>query len=66
VHPTQSNFLLAHVPSGKQARALRDGLEQHGLLVRYFDAPRIDDALRITVGTEGQNDKLLAALRALL
>jgi histidinol-phosphate aminotransferase len=64
VHPSQSNFLLAHVPAGHNARALRDALEQRGLLVRYFDAPRIDDALRITVGTDAQNDKLLAAVRA--
>jgi histidinol-phosphate aminotransferase len=76
VHPSQSNFLLAHLPAGygrdaagggeKPARALRDQLEHRGLLVRYFDAPRIDDALRITVGTDAQNDRLLAALRALL
>lgn len=66
VHESQSNFLLAHVPAAKNARTMRDGLEQHGLLVRYFDAPRIDDALRITVGTEAQNDRLLSALRALL
>ena len=66
VHPSQSNFLLAHVPAGARARAMRDGLETQGLLVRYFDAPRIDDALRITVGTPEQNDKLLAALRVIL
>jgi histidinol-phosphate aminotransferase len=67
VHASQSNFLLAHVPpSGPKARALRETLETHGLLVRYFDAPRIDDALRITIGTHAQNDKLLAALRELI
>jgi len=66
VHESQSNFLLAHVPAQHKARALRDALETHGLLVRYFDAPRIDDALRITVGTDAQNDKLLSALRTLL
>ena len=63
VHESQSNFLLAHVPAKHNARALRDALETRGLLVRYFDAPRIDDALRITVGTDAQNDRLLAALR---
>jgi histidinol-phosphate aminotransferase len=66
VHESQSNFLLAHAPGKHNARALRDALETHGLLVRYFDAPRIDDALRITVGTDAQNDKLLSALRSLL
>ena len=66
VHPSQSNFLLAHVPAGRNARALRDALEAQGLLVRYFDAPRIDDALRITVGTDAQNETLLGALRNVL
>lgn len=67
VSESQSNFLLAHVPSSSRpARALRDALEsEHALLVRYFDAPRIDDALRITVGTPDQNTRLLTALRAL-
>lgn len=67
VSESQSNFLLAYVPKTHSAQALRDALEtQHGLLVRYFDAPRIADALRITVGTPEQNDRLLTGLRALL
>jgi len=65
VHPSQSNFLLAHVPKGHEARTMRDALEGHGLLVRHFDAPRIDDALRITVGTDEQDSRLLAAISAI-
>jgi histidinol-phosphate aminotransferase len=63
---SQSNFLLATVPSGKNALELQRGLEARGLLVRYFNEPRLDDALRITVGTPEQNDRLLGALRGLL
>jgi histidinol-phosphate aminotransferase len=63
---SQSNFLLATVPQGKQALELQRGLEERGLLVRYFNEPRLDNALRITVGTPEQNHKLLAALRELL
>jgi len=34
--------------------------------VRHFKLPRIDQHLRITVGTDADCDALLAALRALL
>lgn len=63
---SQSNFLLATVPHGKNALELQRALEARGLLVRYFAEPRLDDALRITVGTPEQNDRLLTALRELV
>jgi histidinol-phosphate aminotransferase len=64
--PSQTNFVLARVPQGQAAEALLHGLERHGVLVRHFAAPRLDDKLRITVGTPAENDALLTALRALL
>jgi histidinol-phosphate aminotransferase len=66
VPSSQSNFVLAEVPKGHSAAALRNVLETQGILVRHFDADRIRDALRITIGTREQNDALLAALRACL
>ena len=63
---SQSNFLLATVPAGKVALDLQRALEAAGLLVRYFAEPRLKDALRITVGTAEQNDRLLKALRDLI
>jgi histidinol-phosphate aminotransferase len=63
---SQSNFLLATVPPGKVALELQRALEARGLLVRYFAEPRLDDALRISIGTQEQNDRLLSALRELL
>jgi histidinol-phosphate aminotransferase len=63
---SQSNFLLATVPQGKVALELQRGLEARGLLVRYFAEPRLDNSLRITVGTPEQNNRLLAALRELI
>jgi histidinol-phosphate aminotransferase len=36
------------------------------VIVRHFPAPRICDYLRITVGTDGQIDRLLAALSDIL
>lgn len=66
VIPSQSNFLLATVPPSDQpdaqARALYLGLKEQGILVRYFDQPRLRDKLRITVGTPEQNDMLIQQL----
>jgi histidinol-phosphate aminotransferase len=65
---SQSNFLLVTAPGGpEQARALHQGLERRGLLVRYFgDDARLVDKLRITVGTPEQNHRLADAVRGLL
>ena len=63
---SHSNFLLATVPAGKGAKALYESLKSRGILVRYWDLPRIADKLRITVGTPEQNDRLLADLKSLL
>ena len=45
------------------SKELFDALKKHHIYVRYFDAPRICDYLRITVGTDEQMDVLLAFLR---
>lgn len=63
VSPSQSNFVLAQ---HARARALYQQLKSRGIFVRYFDAPRLDDKLRITIGTPQQNQTLLSALRELL
>jgi histidinol-phosphate aminotransferase len=41
-------------------------LRDRGILVRYWDRPRLDDKMRITVGTEGQNQVLIDALKELV
>jgi histidinol-phosphate aminotransferase len=63
---SQSNFLLASVPSGADPLHLQRELEASGILVRYFAEPRLDGALRITIGTPEQNNRLLATLARLL
>jgi histidinol-phosphate aminotransferase len=65
VYPSQANFLLAIPPAG-QAESLYLGLKERGILVRYFQQPGLEDKLRITVGTEAQNQILLEALVSLL
>ena len=60
--PSQANFILARPPGG-DARYLYHELRDRGILVRYWDRPRLDDKIRITVGTEEENQALLEALK---
>ncbi|KJC54044.1 histidinol-phosphate aminotransferase [Bradyrhizobium sp. LTSPM299] len=65
VLPSAANFVFARhrAQSGAQLAArLREG----GVLVRHFKKPRIEDFLRITVGTEEQCGRLIALLRGLI
>ncbi len=66
--PSQANFLLVSNPSTADMSAeqmaphLYQQLKNAGILVRYFDQPRLRDKLRITVGTPTENDALLSAV----
>ena len=64
--PSQANFVLARVPDGRGAQDVFNRLFERKILVRYFDLPRLDDCLRITVGTDEQIDTLLGALGEIL
>ena len=60
-----TNFLFVRHPKvsgGDMYRKLRD----RGFLVRHFDAPRLADYNRITVGSDEQMQALLGALREIL
>ena len=59
---SEANFLFVCHPD-IPARDLFEELREEGIFVRYFDLPRIDQFLRITIGTDGQMDELLAFLR---
>ena len=48
------------------ALTLYQGLKEDGILVRYFDQPRLRDKLRITVGTAQENTLLLQCLQSRL
>lgn len=61
---SEANFLLVQPPGGN-AEYLYLQLKAQGILVRYFKQPRLDDKLRITVGTDEQNQVLVERLTAL-
>ena len=60
-----SNFVLAK-SKNSQAGEIFDKLKELRIYVRYFDLPGLDDKLRITVGTDEQNNKLIFALKEIL
>jgi len=64
VLPSQANFVFARHP-GKDAAALAAGLREQGVIVRHFKQQRIAQFLRITIGTQEQNQALLDALQGL-
>ena len=64
--PSQANFVLARAPDGTQAAELYERLFERKILVRYFAAPRLDDCLRISIGTNEETDVVLSALREML
>lgn len=62
VYPSSGNYLLVRFDD---AQAAFDRLLDAGVVVRdQRAAPALGDALRITLGTPGQNDRVLAALAA--
>lgn len=61
VYPSQANFVLARRP-GEDLRWLYEALKRSGILVRYFDAPGLQDSLRISVGTPGEIRVFLHAI----
>jgi histidinol-phosphate aminotransferase len=60
--PSGANFVLIR-PRQRPGRELWQALVDRGVLIRDCSGwPRLADCLRITVGTPGENDVLLAAL----
>jgi histidinol-phosphate aminotransferase len=65
VLPSAANFVFARHPQ-RDGAELTQALREKSVLVRHFRAPRIDQFLRITVGSEPQNQALLEALTEIL
>lgn len=65
VLPSMANFVFARHPAHPGA-ALAAALRERSILVRRFSLPRIEDFLRITVGTPEECRRLTDALREIL
>ena len=65
VSPAKSNFILAECPP-PGAKRIYETLKNQKILVRYFNAPRLDNSLRISIGLPEENQQLLKALGEIL
>ncbi|MEZ2350488.1 histidinol-phosphate transaminase [Caballeronia sp. RCC_10] len=63
--PSAANFVFTKHPA-HDAAALAAALKQQEIFVRHFAMPRIDQHLRISIGTDTECDALIAALTALI
>jgi histidinol-phosphate aminotransferase len=64
VLPSAANFVFARPPKGN-AEEIYLALKQRGVLVRYFNKPRINEYLRITIGTDEEMAAFLQVLSEL-
>lgn len=66
VHPSVGNFLLVDFPRepGRDAAAAEAYLERHGVIPRAMGAYGLAHALRLSVGLEAENHRLVEVLRA--
>lgn len=65
VLPSAANFVFVRHPR-RDAAELSRQLRERSIIVRHFALPRIEQFLRITVGTDAQCDALVAALQRIL
>ncbi len=60
-YPSHGNFVLCEV-KGMNALSLHQALSTEGILVRYFDKPRLRNHIRVSVGLPQHTDFLLTIL----
>ncbi|OXL16010.1 histidinol-phosphate transaminase [Polynucleobacter cosmopolitanus] len=63
--PSSANFIFTKHPKHDAAK-LSAALREKHIIVRHFKLPRIDQHLRITIGTDQQCDALVKAIKEIL
>lgn len=63
--PSLANFVFAKHPR-VPGEALYTSLKEKGILVRYFNKPRISDYCRITIGSRAEMNALLEQIQVIL
>lgn len=66
VPQSQANYVLARWSGSPDTRTLFSELRRRNVVVRYFDVPGLQDALRISIGTDDEIDQLLDALNEII
>ncbi len=63
--PSQGNFLLCHAGSTQQASHIFQYMKNNGIALRHFKTAELSEYLRITIGTNTQNQQLIALLNTM-
>jgi len=63
-YPSNANFILCRVTGRDAAQLKADLVTQHGIFIRHFNKPGLDDHIRISIGKPEQTNYLLSALLA--
>jgi histidinol-phosphate aminotransferase len=66
IYPSQANFVFARPPVTLTAKQWFDGLRTQNILVRWWDASRIRDFARVSIGTEEEMDRFLEATKKIV
>ncbi|TXT62811.1 MAG: Histidinol-phosphate aminotransferase [Promethearchaeota archaeon] len=66
VLPSDSNFILVKFENESCAKLMFEKLKERRILIRYFSKPSLAQFVRISVGTEKQNDKFLSEFDKIL
>ena len=61
VLPSHTNFLLIQTP---RAGELYQHLLNHKILARYWDKPRLNEYLRVSIGTDAEMEAFIACVKA--
>jgi len=66
VYPSSANFILIRIRNGRAMEIKQRLATEHGIFIRYFNKPGLDDCVRVSVGKPEQNDLFLEAFNALV
>ena len=66
VAESDANFIWLRLPDGVEERDVVSGLRERGVLVRAGASLGSEGALRVTVGTPGENERFVRALGELV
>ena len=62
---SKANFIFISHPQ-VHASEIFGKLREEGIIVRYFNKPRIDNYLRVTIGTDQEMDVFLQAVKGIV
>lgn len=63
--PSSANFLFTDFQSVETAKKIMDKLFEEKILVRHFAKPVLEKYLRISIGSETENKKLLSVIKSI-